>query len=249
MKRRNLIRVVFGMTTGLLLSVTAFGLDAEEIITRMEENEVHETAYTEGRMIIEDRFGAKESTFRSWARGEDETLIEFTSKEEAGQKILRTKDEIYLYFPDAEEVIRLQGSALRDSVLGSDFSYEDMTGEKGLLSAYDVSLMGTEEVDGHECYKILMEAKSRRVPYPKQIVWVDSELFIGRKAEKYSLSDKLLKEMLVTDVEIVDGLPVPMRLVMQDKMKKNSSTEFIVEKIEIDPRIDPAVFSLEELTW
>jgi len=239
----------------LILAATAMtapaasALTAEEIVRRMEENQVHESARSEGRMIINDRFGEKVISFVSWAKGDEKSLIEFTSRQERGQKILRTEDELYLYFPDAAEVIRLQGAALRDSVLGSDFSYEDMTGEGDTLEDYRVEVLGTEEVEGEECYKIKMDAKSRNVPYPSQIVWVDTELFVFRKVHKFSLSGKLLKEMTATEFVRKSGKNIPVRMIMKDTMKRNSSTEFHIEELDLEADIPESTFSLEELTW
>jgi outer membrane lipoprotein-sorting protein len=209
------------LTAGLLFFSAAMILPAvtpEEIIREMEENQVHETSRTEGKMIINDRFGTKTVTFVTWAEGDDTTLIEFTSRQEQGQKILRTDEELYLFFPDAAEVIRLQGAALRDSVLGSDFSYEDMTGEGGILDSYEAELLGTESVDGNECYKIELDAKSRSVPYPKEIMWVDTEQYVYRQVHKFSLSGKLLKEMRITEFTEQQGKTIPVRFVMKDTM-------------------------------
>lgn len=230
-------------------AIPLFSITPEEIIRRMEANQVHDTSYSEGRMLITDRFGTRETAFRGWAEGEENSLIEFTSREERGQKIMRTEDEIYLFFPDADEVIRLQGAALRDSVMGSDFSYEDMTGDKGILDSYRVSLLGEESVDGHPCYKLQLDAVSRSVPYPRELLWVDKELFVFRKVHKFSLSGKLLKEMAVLELTEQDGKVFPTRMVMEDKMKKNSSTEFVTTKIEIGITLPRDIFSLRELTW
>src|SRR6056297_4309979 len=243
------------MLTGILLAVSMlsslplYAISAEEIISKLEENQVHETARSEGKMIINDRFGEKVTSFKSWAVGDEKSLIEFTSRQERGQKILRTDDEIYLYFPDAAEVIRLQGAALRDSVLGSDMSYEDMTGGKGLLESYNAEMLGKETVDGEECYKIELHAKGRGVPYPKEIMWVDTEMFVNRKVHMFSLSDKLLKEMRMEDYTTQKGKTFPVRFIIEDKMKSNSSTEFVIESIEIGIDIPSSLFSLEELTW
>ena len=233
----------------ILPAAAAPAESAEEVIRKLEENQVHETARSEGRMIINDRFGEKVTTFKSWAEGDEKTLIEFTSRQERGQKILRTDDEIYLYFPDAAEVIRLQGAALRDSVLGSDMSYEDMTGGKGLLDDYRAELLGTETVDGRQCYKIELNAKGRGVAYPKEIIWVDSEMYVTRKVHMFSLSGKLLKEMRMQEYTTQKGKTFPVRFLIEDKMKRNSSTEFVMETIEIGADIPSSRFSLEELTW
>ena len=231
------------------VAASAWTLSAEEIIDRMERNVVFDTVRSEGSMTVKDRFGTKRSTFRSSAKGSDLSLIEFTSVEEQGMKVLRTKDEIYLYYPDAAELIRLQGAALRDSVMGSDMSYEDMTGGKELLKSYKVQLAGTETVGGAECYRIEMEARRRDVPYFRQTVWVDSKLFIYRRVHKYSRSGTLLKEVEVDELRQVAGYNVATRMTLRDTLKKSSSTEFAMDRIEIDVPLDPRTFSLGTLTW
>ncbi len=253
--KRTSLFTGFLIAIGLLLAFPLYAQSsdvsesAEQVIRKLEENQVHETARSEGKMIINDRFGEKTTTFKSWAEGDEKSLIEFTSRQERGQKILRTNDEIYLYFPDAAEVIRLQGAALRDSVLGSDMSYEDMTGGKGLLDDYRAKMIGTETVDGKPCYKIELNAKGRGVAYPKELIWVDTDMYVTRKVHMFSLSGKLLKEMRMQEYITRKGRTFPVKFKIEDKMKRNSSTEFIIETIEIGIDIPASRFSLEELTW
>ncbi len=241
---RNIILFLLMFPAALL---SALGPD--EIVRRLEKNQIHETSYSEGRMITTDKYGSITRSFRSWARGEEDALIEFTSRGEEGQKILRTKDEIYLYFPDAEDVLRIQGSAMRDSVMDSDFSYEDMTGGKSLLDDYSARLEGSETVDGDECYIIRLTAKRRSVPYHSQLLWIDSDRFTWLKGHKFSRSGTLLKEMEADEIKEMDKKHIPTRVIMRDKMKKNSSTELILDTLELGVSIDPRTFSLEELTW
>ena len=233
----------------ILVIIPLCAISPDEIIRRMEDNQISDSSYSEGRMITTDKYGTIVRTFNSWSRGEEDALIEFTSKGEEGQKILRTKDEIYLYFPDAEDILRIQGSAMRDSVMDSDFSYEDMTGDKGLLSDYTAQLLRQETVNGTNCYVVHLTAKSRSVPYYAQIVWVDTEHFVGVKGQKFARSGTLLKELEVLEWSQEDGMMVPVHMVMKDAMKKNSSTEFILDKLQLNINPDPALFSLEELSW
>src|SRR5512136_384187 len=226
---------------GLLAApaLMAADLTAEDIVARLQANQVFTTSRMQGVMTVTDRFGTKETRFISYARGDSDALIEFTSTEEKGQKVLRTRDEIYLYYPDAEEVIRLQGAAFRDAVLGSDMSYEDLTGGKTLLETYRVSLEGTDVVDGAECYRIRMEAKSRNVAYPVQAVWVDPKLWAARRMQQFSLAGRLLKEITLGDFRAVGGRTVATRMVLEDKLKKNSRTVFTIGKIDVDIPLDP----------
>lgn len=233
----------------VVIPSSLFAVSAEEIIRKLEKNTVVNTSRLEGTMIIRDRFGTKKSSFVSYSRGTDDMLVEFTSVEEEGMKILRTSEELYLFFPEAEEVIRMQGAALKESVIGSDMSYEDMTGGKGLLASYRVSLEGVEEAEGVPCYRVSMEARTGDVPYYRQTMWIDTERFIYRRIHKFSRSGKLLKNISIKDVREVSGRYVPVRMVLEDTVKGNSSTDFIVRDMEIDIPLGSGFFSLEELSW
>lgn len=245
MRRMFLLILTFGLATALNVSA----ITAEEIIAAVEGNEINEAERIEGSMTISDRFGSRVKTFVSYASGADKMLLEFTNPEERGQKILRLEDEIYLYFPEAEEVIHLQGSALKESVMGSDFSYEDLTGEGELLDLYDVTLMGEENIDGRKHYHLELKAKKRGVAYPKQEAWVDAEYWVISRANAYSMSGRLLKKMEMGDIRKIAGKYVPHYAIMRDAMKKNSSTEMRIEAIDLDADLPADIFSLEELTW
>ena len=224
-------------------------LTGEEIIQRMERNERHSSVHSTGSLQISDRFGTRTKTFISVAAGDDRSLLEFTNPEEAGQKILRLEDEIYLYFPDAEEVIHLQGAALRENVLGSDFSYEDMTGASSILDDYAVELEGSEAIDGHDSFRLRLTAKRRDVVYPIQVVWIDAEQFVTRRVEQFSRRGRPLKQMAISDYRLVGDKLIAVRLEMSDLMKKDSRTVFVIDTIEVDVPVDEELFSLEELTF
>lgn len=230
-------------------AAAAAAQSAEQIVRRMEDAQRFRTQEAEGALIITDRFGARTKTFLSYAEGQERMLLAFTNPEEKGQKILRLQNEIYLYFPDAEEVIRLQGAALKESVMGSDFSYEDLTGEQSVLDLYDARLLGTEPVDGRPHHLLELKAKGRGQAYPLQKLWVDAALYIPRRAEYYALSGRLLKTLEVLETRQVSGRTVMSRAIMRDALKKDSSTEFRVHRVKIDEPLPKNIFSLEALSW
>jgi hypothetical protein len=78
-------------------------------------------------------------------------------------------------------------------------------------------------------------------------MWVDKELFIYRQVHKLAKSGKVLKEMKITDLVIVDGLYIPSGLTMVDKLKRNSSTEFYMDSIELGVKLPKDIFTLGEL--
>lgn len=245
MKRRIIMSILFALITIASLSA----ITAEEIVRKMDETETFATSYSEGAIITTDRFGVKTSTFKAWSRGAYDSLIEFTSVAERGQKVLRTAGELYLFYPDAQELIRLQGAALRQSMLGSDISYEDMTGEKDTLAQYEVKLLRQESVGERNCHVLQFDAKTRTVAYPMQVVWVDTETYMVWKGEFSTKTGRLLKEMLVLETMVVDGRTLPKVTRIADKMKRDSATEMRLDRLEIDVNLDPAIFSLQNLTW
>jgi outer membrane lipoprotein-sorting protein len=243
---------IVGAFLTVMLLFTAASLSAqsaEDIIRTMDDLQTFDSMKATGSMITNDRFGTKKVDYISWSEGNDNFIIEFTSAAELGQKILRTSNELFLYYPDAEEIIRLQGAALRQSMMGSDISYEDMTEGNDTLSKYDVELVRSEVVDGQDCFVIEMTAKSRKVPYPKQILWVVKDSYVAEQVHYFSRSGKLLKEMRVLEVRDFEGKVIITKMVLEDKLKKNSNTEMIVDKVEANPDLGSGFFSLDQLAW
>jgi outer membrane lipoprotein-sorting protein len=239
------------LTLSLLCIIPSFlfALTGEEVIQKMDEMATFETSVSTGSIKTTDRFGTKISTFKAWARGASDSLIEFTSTAERGQKILRTQSSLYLFYPDAEELIRLQGAALRQSVLGSDLSYEDMTEEKNTLDSYTVVLEGSEIVNGHDCHVLTLTAKKRTVAYPVQKIWVDKQTYLVWKAEYSTAQKRLLKVMEVLSTVEVAGRTLPSETKIEDKMKRDSATWMTLDSLEVNVPLGANIFSLENLTW
>jgi outer membrane lipoprotein-sorting protein len=244
MKYKRILTILAGLT---VLTAGVFAQSAEEVIRKMDDLQRFDTMYSEGSMITTDRFGEKRSSYKAWSRGSTDFLIEFTNVEERGQKILRVDDELYLFYPDAEDIIPMHGAALKQSMFG-DISYEDLTEGNNTLDKYDVGMLGSETIDWDDCWVIEMIATSKDVPYPKQIVKVSKADYVLREAEYYARSGRLLKIVDVTSVETFgDGRLMITGMIMKDQLRRGSSTSMSIGKIEIDPPLDNSLFSLRSL--
>ncbi len=243
MKRIITSFFIFVFTTFL------FSVDIGTIISSYEKNSVYETAYAECVMLTTDNLGTTENSFKNWARKNGDTLIEIKSGPDKGQKILRKGASIFLFYPDAEEVIRLQGSALKDSLMGSDFSYEDLTGENSLIDRYTSTLIGEEIIDNRLCYHIMMIAKKKKETYRKQETWIDKELNVSLKTILYSASGKAMRELRSESVKKINGHNIATKMIMKDLLKKNSRTILTIDNIIINEPVDRKLFTRENLTW
>jgi len=243
-------RMVFILIAWVCIAqLPVFALTAEEIIGKIDDIQTFSTSVSSGEISAKDRFGVKSSTFKAWTRGTSDSLIEFTSLAEKGQKVLRTKNELYLFYPDAQELIRLQGAALRQSMLGTDISYEDMTGEKDTLAQYTAVLAGQETLGTHTCHVVVLTAKTRSVAYPMQKLWIDTQSYVVWKSQYSTQSGRLLKELEVLETQEISGRLLSRKTKISDKTRKDTETTLTITSLEIDIALDPRIFSLENLTW
>lgn len=229
------------------LSTFVFALTAEEIINKRDDNEYIETARAEMEMIIKSGRREMSKTMVSLTDKEN-SLTEFTNARDRGTKFLKRGDELWMFFPDAEDIVKISGHMLNQGMMGSDFSYQDLLESDKLTDLYEFEIIGEEEIEDRPCYVlegIAMEKKE--VSYYKRKIWIDKERFVGLKEELYTRSGRLLKELNVLQVEEIEGRWYPIRSVMEDKLRKGTSTEIILKAIEFNPLIPEGTFTLENL--
>jgi hypothetical protein len=77
--------------------------------------------------------------------------------------MLKLKDKLWMYSPSTDRTIQISGHMLRQSVMGSDLSYEDMMADKKLTHHYQAVVTGSEAVEGFQCWVLELTAKTRDV--------------------------------------------------------------------------------------
>ncbi len=224
-------------------------LTADDILTRIDDNMVYRTAYSELDMIITIGKRVIKKELISYSEGIEKSFVEFLSPaRDRGTKMLKVGKVLKIYFPSAERVMRLSGHMLRQSMMGSDFSYEDMmeTAEE-LKEEYEVKLIGEEIFNGVPCHILELESRDESRTYFFRKIWVDKEKFIGHKIEFSAKSGKLLKVMTVGDIQSFEDRYYPTRVTMEDKLRKNSKTEMVIKTIQFDVSIPEGTFTERNL--
>ena len=247
-KNKKILCSVF-LTFAATLFAQTSKFSIEQIMNSYDKNKLYETGRMSAKIEVKEKFGTTYNYFESFAKRNGDTLITVTEGPDAGQKILRLKDSVYLFYPDAEEVIRLQGSALKDSIMGSDFTYEDLTGDNSILNNYSGELIAEETIDGIECYHVMLTAKNRKQLYQKQELWLDKKTYATVKEIDYSASGKALNESRFYDIKNFDGHWISVKSVTKNLLKKNSETTMYISSVEIDKPIAEKLFSVSELSY
>jgi len=242
-----LIGIIMSILFSSLMVITAVEMTAEEIINKRDNNEYFDTAQMEAEMIIVS--GSRKITKTMVALTDKKnSLAEFTNSQDRGTKFLKREDDLWMFFPDAEEIIKISGHMLNQGMMGSDFSYQDVMESDKLTDLYDFKIIKEEELDGRPCY--VLEGIARegvKVSYYRRVSWIDKERFIGLKEELYAQSGRLLKEIKVNKIEEIEGRWVSIDSVMENKLRKDTYTEFIITQINFNPEIPEETFSLQNL--
>jgi len=230
-----------------LITAAAADLTAEEIINMRDDNEYFDTAEMEADMIIAS--GSRIITKTMVALSDRKnSLVEFTNSQDRGTKFLKREDDLWMFFPDAEEIIKISGHMLNQGMMGSDFSYQDVMESDKLTDLYDFEIIKEEELDGRLCYVLEGIAKEGiKVSYYRRVSWIDKERFIGLKEELYAQSGRILKETKVNKIEEIEGRLIAVDSVMENMLRKNTYTQFIITRISFNPEIPEEKFSLQNL--
>jgi len=242
-----LIGIIMSILFSSLIIAPALEMTAEEIINMRDNNEYFNTAQMEAEMIIVS--GSRKITKTMIALTDKKnSLVEFTNSQDRGTKFLKREDDLWMFFPDAEDIIKISGHMLNQGMMGSDFSYQDVMESDKLTDLYDFKIIKEEDLDDRPCY--VLEGIARegvKVSYYRRVSWIEKERFIGLKEELYAQSGRLLKETKVNKIEEIEGRWVPTDSVMEDKLKKDTYTEFIITQINFNPEIPEETFSLQNL--
>ncbi len=231
----------------LLIIIPLNAITVEEIINKRDKNEYIKTAIVESEMIITNGSRTINKTMTSYVDG-DNVLTEFTNPNDRGTKFLKRKDELWMFFPEAEDLVKLSGHMLKQGMMGSDFSYQDMMESDKLTDLYNFELIGEEEMNGRQCYVLEgIAVEGKEVSYYKRKSWVDKKRFVGLREELYTESGRLLKEMTVEEVNVIDGRWYPVKTEMINKLRTDTKTEFIVHSIEFNPNIPSNTYTLDNL--
>ena len=234
---------------GLLLVLPLAALAAQtpsgdEILRRVDRNMFAESRIVVSQMIIHGRRETRTIEAKSWQRGTADAFTEYLAPaRERGTKMLKLGGDLWTYSPATDRIIMISGSMLRQSVMGSDLSYEDMMEDPRLDRDYEATVAGTDTVDARSCWVVSLTARHEGLAYETRRLWVDRERFVPLREDLYAKSGRLLKTMRLSDVVQVQGRWLPRHAVYKDVLKEGQGTEFVIVSVAFDAPIPSYLFS------
>lgn len=239
-----IMKRLFFVLAGILMGFTLNAQDAKTILQKVDDNMSSKNRVFESTMTIHGKRGSRSISSRSYAEGEKQSFTEYLSPaREQGTKMLKLKDQLWIYSPSTDRTIQISGHLLRQSVMGSDLSYEDMMEDRKLTDVYSAKVIGEEALEGRKTKVLELIALVDDLAYYKRKMWIDAERFVPLKEELYAKSGQLLKRTTLSDVKQLQGRWFPSTIVYKDMLKDGKGTEFKMTSIKFDQEIPAYIFT------
>ena len=218
--------------------------DGNAVLGRVDSNAGSRTKVIEASMVIHGRRGTRTLTSRGWIEGTDRSFTEFLAPaRERGTKMLKLENQLWTFIPSTDRTIKISGHLLRQAVMGSDLSYEDLMEDPQLSTLYEAATTGVDSLLGRPCWVLDLTSSGRDIAYHSRRVWVDQEHAVILREERFAKSGTLLKTTVVREVREVDGRWIANHVVFRDILKEGEGTEFLLEDIAFDVDIPQHLFS------
>jgi len=222
--------------------------NADEIIKKVDDNMSSETQIVVSEMIIHGKRNNRVVTSKGYSQGHFKSFTEYLSPaREKGTKMLKLENNLWIYSPSTDRAIQLSGHMLRQSVMGSDLSYEDMMEDRKLIEMYNATIIDSEIIEGIQTWVLKLDAKLDNVAYFSRKIWVDKQRYVPLKEELYAKSGQLLKRTVMTDIKKINGRWYPTSINYKDMLKDGKGTDFKIIEIQFDIDIPEYIFTKASL--
>ncbi len=121
-------------------------------------------------------------------------------------KYTNKDDDRWLYIPAIKLVKRIAADDKNSSFVGSDFSYEDVSGRN--LSDDSHTLKAEETMNDRDVYVVESVPKEAASAYfSRKVSWIDKETFLPLKEEYYDKRGDLYKTFTADQIENIQDIP------------------------------------------
>jgi outer membrane lipoprotein-sorting protein len=149
----------------------------------------------------------------------------------------------YVYLPALRRVRQLVGSGAFEPFLGSDFTYSDV----GLTETHDRSLklLGEKAHAGTKAYE-LEETPKATFYYSRIVDWIAADSGLPLERDHYDVANVLWRKQIFEEVAVVDDVPTPMHVRMDD-LESGDWSDYRVTELQYEVSVPDEVFDPDRL--
>ncbi len=236
------------------MPATAAPPDAVEVIQRMKD--ALEPSRPSTRKVVflvkgpqgEETQWVAGKAFKPLADGKRTLIVLLEPEDLKGTALLIWErageaDARWLYTPPLPRVRKIIPVNADEHFLNTDFTYADL-GFVSRRGAY--RFLGEEERAGRRAYKI-EEVPHEQWYYSRILTWVAADSMLPLQRDSYDRAGVLWKTEVFENVTVIDGVPTPLVMRMQDR-QAGTSTELRVSEVRHDVDIPDEFFASERLS-
>ena len=149
-------------------------------------------------------------------------------------------DDRWLFIPAINMVKRIAAQDRRSSFVGSDFTYEDVSGRD--LEDDNHVFEREEKIASRDCYLVKSTPKGKNADFRYKFTWVDKANFLPLKEEQYDKKGTRHKLFTADEVKDIQGIPTVVKRSMKN-LQTGHRTEVAYIKTDYDLGIENSLFS------
>jgi len=246
---KNRLMKLFLIIFLVLLSGNVFCQSAREIVKQADDKMQGTSNISEMSMSIVRPTYTRTIDFKNWSLGRDYFLTIITAPaKDKGQVFMKHRTEMWNYVPNINRMIKLPPAMMSQGWMGSDYSNDDLVNQSSIVNDYTQELLGTDVVDGRNCYKIsLVPMPHANVVWGKILTWVDKEKFIFLKSEYYDEENYLIRTEISRDVKVFDNREIPSIIEIIPADENQNKTVVEIKTIDFDVAIGEDFFTQQNM--
>ena len=237
----------------IMLPCSAFALTAQEIMTKSHEAFYYPGKDFKARMMMtlvsaggQQRIRELTMLRKNYPGGSQKYFIYFFQPADVKDmtymvyKYPDKDSDRWLYIPSLNMVRRIAAQDKRSSFVGSDFSYEAVSGRNVNEDVH--TLVREEKLGARDCYVVKSIPKAADVEFSYKLSWVDKASYLPLKEQYYDRRGELLKVFTADEVKTIKGFPTITKRTMKN-VQSGHSTVITFEKNDYNLGLSDSLFS------
>lgn len=231
------------------ITTTSIAQNPADIIQKSLDKLNGQSSMGEVEMTIVRPRYTRTMTMKSWSMGNQYFMIYITGPaRDKGQVFLKRNTDMWNWIPNISRMIKLPPSMMGQNWMGSDFTNDDLVKMNSLVDEYTHKLLGEDQIDGLDCYKIeLIPKPNSSVVWGKINLWVSKVEYYQMKGEYFNEDFELVNTMEASEITQFDDRKLPAKLVMTPLNKPGNQTIMVNKNLKFSIDIKEDFFSQQNM--
>jgi len=225
--------IIMVVLISLLVPLYSISIESgSDILRKVDENSTLSGIDLSAQLTIisEDPTDGIEKSVVLQFRNDDDDKFLMLIKEpvaKKGQGYLMIDDNLWFYDPQSR---KFSHTSMKEQFNDSDANNSDFQ-ESSLIEEYEVTQVDEATLGSFDVYRIVLEATSNEVTYPKQILYVTQSTYLVLKSEDFSASDRLLRTSYYPSYTKAGDSFIPNKMIFIDNLVENKKTTITLSDI------------------